>query len=132
MLTVNELRINNLVLLRGIKSKADVIVGLRMSNSEDEVLLAHEGWVKIKDLEPISLRADLLAIFEFYPNRDHTYYEGRDFSLKHDQATGTFYYERIEVKYVHQLQNLHFALFGSELPLFTARDPQVINLEAFL
>jgi hypothetical protein len=132
MLTVNELRINDLLLVPGVKYKVDVIVGIRVSGSEDEVLLAHEGWKKIKDLEPIPLRAELLAIFEFYPNKDYTYYEGRDFSLKHNQVTGAFYYERMQIMYVHQLQNLHFALFGRELPLHPSGDPQVIDWEAFL
>ena len=131
MLTVNELRINNLILVPGVKYKVDIIVGIRVSSTEDEVLLAHEGWKKIKYLEPISLDTELLTIFEFYPNNDHTYYEGRDFSLKHNQATGEFYYERMQIKYVHELQNLHFELFGHELPLYTSGDPQVINLEAF-
>lgn len=132
MLTVNELRINNLILLPGVKYKVDVIVGIRVSSTEDEVLLAHEGWKKIKDLEPISIRAELLAIFEFYPNRDYTYYEGRDLSLKHNQVTGAFYYERMQIMYVHQLQNLYFALFDRELSLYSSGDPQVINWESFL
>ena len=131
MLTVNELRTNNLILIPGVVKKTDVIVGIRVSGTKGEVLLAHEGWKEIKELEPISLRSELLAIFEFYPNRDYTYFEGRDFSLKHNRVTGAFYYERMQIKYVHQLQNLHFALFGSELP-YTSADPHVINWEAFL
>jgi len=132
MLTVNDLRINNLILVPGVTYKVDVVVGIRVSTTEDEVLLAHEGWKKIKDIEPISLRAELLAIFEFYPNRDNTYYEGRDFSLKHNHVTGALHYERMQIMYVHQLQNLHFGLFGRELPLYTSGDPQVINWDAFL
>lgn len=116
----------------GVKYKADVIVGIRLSDAEDEVLLAHEGWKMIKVIELMSIRGELLAFLEFYPNGDYTYYEGRYFSIKHNYVSGALYYEKMEITYVHQLQNLHFALFGSELPLHTPADYQIIDWDAFL
>ena len=132
MLYANDLRVNNIFIIHGVKETVDVVTGLRISANGDEALMAHEGWKKISELIPIWLNPNLLDIFEFYANDNFTFYEGREFSLKYVQNTESFYYEGRHIRYVHELQNLYYALCGSEAPLYTSGDPHAINLNDFL
>ena len=127
----NELRIGNLVdtINRGGEvhlpnSGAVKILQIGVFNSEylnpDEVPECTE-WVKIPntDLTPIPLTEEWLERlgFKFKEGDDgpNTWAQrAGDIFVTLSKYHGKFYYQR-QVEYVHQLQNLYFALTGTEL-----------------
>lgn len=82
----------------------------------------------IHDFEPITITEDWLLMFGFERTEtdtggNYSYYNGviylhSDFSLSlfngHSDENDTPYFSP-ELKYIHQLQNLYFALTGEEL-----------------
>lgn len=108
-LKANELRIGNFYDHNGFVNEAT-------PNTIEEVWIAERSWVK-----PIPLTEEWLLKFGFecvFTNDDHHYYlESIDLSLDRSyQPFGIGKY-KLKFEYVHQLQNLYFALTGEELIL---------------
>ena len=107
----NELRIGNLVLINNKVIELD-------SRMFHAIIHGFEGY----DPEPIPLTEEWLLRFGFHYTNDEWivlfWVNGRViFTIEH---TGKIFIEaktRVHIKYVHQLQNLYFALSGSELVL---------------
>jgi hypothetical protein len=85
----------------------------------DEILCNFEGnegdvWeFNPKDLDGILLSYEWLANFGFKKEGMHQLWKSVDFWVQETQVG--FFYNGIEINYVHQLQNLYFALTGKEL-----------------
>jgi hypothetical protein len=117
-----ELRIGNFVAL----SETDMLfkvesissTGLDVSNDDEET------WIEIESFEPVPLTEEWLLRFGFEKKRQSgriydycyikngLYYAPMDF---HRWVYKNKSLEDVEIKYLHQLQNLHFALTGKEL-----------------
>jgi hypothetical protein len=70
-------------------------------------------------MKPITLNEDWLIDFGFYQvelDNGEKYYQNYRFRLNCNY-NGFYYSRNLDVKYVHQLQNLYFALIGVELEL---------------
>jgi hypothetical protein len=86
---------------------------------KDEILCNFEGneadpWdFAPKDLDGIPLTDEWLANFGFKKEGMHQLWMSVDFWVQETKVG--FFYNGIEIKHVHQLQNLYFALTGKEL-----------------
>ena len=119
MLKATDFRINNLV-----QDDLGNLLKVKKLDGEDITLKVVDrskfplevGWKPY----PIPLTEEWLFKFGFKlveSHDDHLYYlEETDFSLNRSFQFNN-YYKRIELKYVHQLQNLYFALTGEELTI---------------
>lgn len=116
----NELRIGNLILFSegGIEFIVDTISekGLNVHNDIESI------WIEIETFEPIPLTEEWLLKFGFEIQHNTPFYSmvaRKDgFNLKVDITGNLFFsegYFNVQPKYVHQLQNLYFALTGKEL-----------------
>jgi hypothetical protein len=113
----NELRIGNLVLSKGVPVQIEEIMW--------ETVRHCFGEFPIDYVEPIPLTEEWLLKFGFEIKLDNFNWnagiginEIGDFklALRHTDNFGWFYKSRCTpIKYVHQLQNLYFALTGEEL-----------------
>jgi hypothetical protein len=118
-----ELRVGNL-LLNPYSDEPEIVDRIKRStalNTEWEVNEEHPDFFK-----PIPLTEEWLLKFGF---RDNTlayeiYKQVGDagYSLVDDVGDGSIWYVP-PVKYVHQLQNLYFALTGTELELSVKESP---------
>jgi hypothetical protein len=123
---VNELRVGNLVRANCIY-EGQVKTFKRLNETLD-VLFFSDGnkWETgefLSDCDPVELTEEWLTnlgfeetyngLFDKIPSR------GFHYSTKTNRVTTTKYNQwlEIEIKYVHQLQNLYFALRGEELQL---------------
>jgi hypothetical protein len=120
----NELRIGNFIKDSGGKV-------LRISWFERNKV-CQEMWTQNKDMElhplteyfdsirPISLTKEWIDRFDWF-SIDEDKYTFRDIEYYQISEEGSLYftnrYTCTEIKYVHQLQNLYFALTGEELDL---------------
>lgn len=113
-----ELRIGNLVLYSDSEGEdyQETKVGFGdfsfMSDIEKNALRAYEYY------KPIPLTYEWLEKFGFEELNNGTGYEKSNVKISNDFYWSIFgeTAKQAEVKYVHQLQNLYFALTGSELP----------------
>ena len=84
----------------------------RVPHTDDVKLWIHE-------VEPITLTKDWLIRLDFKPWREHTYKRGGFIIVSFKTETivddTRFTYHMTELKYVHQLQNMYFAVNYSEL-----------------
>lgn len=136
----NELRIGNFVKVNygGVSIICDVakvifneifVKGI-MDDDKCEFVFAGDPEKyagKEKGFEPISLTEEWLLKFGFdkvLPRNDKMYYRLNDYFVIEDSRVfllGDDAFEilklRQEIKYVHQLQNLYFALTGEELTI---------------
>lgn len=75
---------------------------------------------KVSNIEPIPLTEDWLLMFGFDYLDSLSMYEKNGFGFKKSDIN-TIHYDyglcSLSIKYVHQLQNLYFALTGDELEL---------------
>ncbi len=122
----NELQLGNLVHIKNYDAKwCKVILIGKYKIGHESPLLDHEE-SKIEDLEPIKLTEDILLKCGFklstpnqYINHQHWYNEDTDIEFNHELVCriyeGNGYVYVNYIKYLHQLQNLHFALTGKEL-----------------
>ncbi len=109
-----ELRIGNLVLRKAF---------LPENNNYHEITVTHndiEACVRsFADFEPIPLTEKWLLKFGF-EHREFSFDRGSFFLSKRTGKNEYLYQahtNRFQVKYVHQLQNLYFALTGCELEI---------------
>ena len=121
---VNELRIGNLV----TESLGEIlrIVSLSIDNNIQNICARGKNaaiW-GMSGLNPIPLTTEILEKcgFKFDKNRP---YDMNNYGVDMDEKNLHFYYDSItlnfngfgNVQYVHQLQNLYFALTGEELTI---------------
>ncbi len=120
----NELRISNLVSTEG---------EILTVKSVSKTVASFEGkdyWILLKDCEPIQLTEDWLIRFGFeklLPNIEdeikdelRTVIIFRKIPLTYNTSNGWWMNSskiKIQLDYVHQLQNLYFALTGTELTI---------------
>ena len=120
-MTANELRIGNLILVDGEITEITGIKKSTVSFSDGFQMFIAGG------IEPIPLTEEWLLKFGFdkvLPRNDKMYYRLNDYFVIEDSRfflLGDDAFEilklRQEIKYVHQLQNLYFALTGEELTI---------------
>ena len=111
----NELRIGNLVNYLGNTTKVNSISGT------DKFYIAtySSGIFHESNFEPIPLTEEWLLKFGF-EQREFSFDKGSFFLSKRTGKDGFLYQahtNRFQVKHVHQLQNLYFALTNQELTL---------------
>lgn len=114
----NELRFGNIVYA---KNEIETIIGIERQRV---VVFANgmingEG-VEYKDIKGIPLTADLLRRFGFTAIEDSNYYDdqyGNQLYFKGDSAIWVFNSHPIrhDIKYLHELQNIYYALIGAEI-----------------
>lgn len=122
----SELRLGNFVLFASEGKQFTVkelsIGGIEVSNTEELV------WIEIEEFEGIPLSEEWLEKFGFDSKASTTWSEGPDNPIDYKvYKKGRFTYNTFQEawwynglleyqpKYVHQLQNLYFALTGQEL-----------------
>lgn len=113
----NELRIGNLV----TDKDGEVLEVFNILQSYVRVYIDNELedlQLSYSDLKPIPLTEDLLLKFGFVKNSTSWTNWRRPNHTKEVRigfVNKLNYYNGLEIKYVHQLQNLYFALTGEEL-----------------
>ena len=110
---VNELRIGNFVQLNTNITQVDVI-------DYNQIIATEFGLIELKYIKPIPLTEEWLLKFGFYKNDELFTIEWNEFSFSiFDFDNGKFAinnsFNYVDIIYVHQLQNLYFALTGEEL-----------------
>jgi hypothetical protein len=110
----NELRIGNLVLIPYNKSnKKEGFYEVTIS-----AVGGFGGYIGPEDYQPISLTEEWLLKFGFISNPYEDRYEKGVLHVECDKTKGEtqLWIENMpHIKYVHELQNLYFALTGEEL-----------------
>ena len=91
---------------------------VRLSNTHQET----SGKYSLKQIKPIEIHKDWLLDFGFKkdPNRHYRIYHGRNVPVRLWEISEDDWVcvkSNARVKYVHQLQNLFFALTGEELTI---------------
>lgn len=120
MINARELRIGNWVniTLQGVNGDIKV-------SEIDSGGIMHEGWVIGSDkIYPVELTKEWLLRFGFekYPDNSFLLNEkilmqkDGSFHIGNDETDEPFHIN-YPILYVHQLQNLHFAVYGEELQL---------------
>ena len=105
-----ELRIGNWVNAFGIEQ--EILIGVFYSKGADVWFVDH---LEIKDIEPIPLTPEWLEGFGFKPLVNDWQIKGM---IIHTRKRGYVVNTRTQViKYVHQLQNLYYALTNTELEI---------------
>lgn len=114
----NEIRLGNLFKCYNF----DLTIG--SINKEYVGHITNEGGFLITDLEPIPLTEEWLVKFGFYESETNGEYWLPKLAFIKKNEYGFFVYkirkgltEISKFQYVHQLQNLYFALTGEELTL---------------
>ena len=116
-----ELRIGNYVShYVGDDLKVDVIadVGYHLLSSPKSITSRKDSDV-VKSLEPIPLTEEWLLKFGFDKLEgwdDTFFFQLNDVQILEYNVSG-YDYDGVNIKHVHQLQNLYFALTGEELKL---------------
>ena len=126
MIQINELRIGNLIRVNGILSKIEII-----NNELDEVYFLGEDFYHSDfccNIEPIQITEEWLlklgfsVLNESSSGKRYGYVINGVFDSdltftfwKTTREAGKFFRRDLELKSVHQLQNLYFALTGAEL-----------------
>ena len=114
MLKNNELRIGNLV-----NSKNDGIISItNISEKSVAVIEAHcYNHIPVEFISPIPLTEEWLLKFGFEFNEDERVYQKKEIRIEliDEDFIFSYFFGIVYLKYVHQLQNLFFALTGAEL-----------------
>lgn len=119
---LNELRIGSKVYYNGTHKEEGTVTGV--TEYLDGSCLVNlngraNGLYKIEELSPIPITEEILLKCGFFKEEDRSYrwYLGEYFT--YDLDDGGFKYEgawiRPLIKYLHELQNLYFALTQTEL-----------------
>lgn len=109
----NELRIGNIVLYAGQQCK---VLGI---DEDTSIYLERCGWVAVEDLQPIPINKNILLSFGI-KEQTNIHYKIEDLLLLKysDKYVVSINLQEIAtIKYVHELQNLFFALKGEELKI---------------
>lgn len=131
MIDAKELRLGNYLCINGVPQRI-----LAFTPNESETTIVGTAYFKIvfahykhgdpyetysdEEVEPVQLTSEWLLKFGFIKKYNYEYHFSKSpFSvilnpLKHDFLFNNFVVST-EIKYLHQLQNLYFALTGTEL-----------------
>jgi hypothetical protein len=107
MIKASELRIGNLIHKYG-----EVLVF-----SLQSFLNVYKKQNGFEEYKPIPLTEEWLLKFGFVYLKGHGWVVGDVFSFNINDSFELDWYEQAPLKYVHQLQNLYFALTGKELTI---------------
>ena len=112
---VSELRVGNLIQW---ESTGDIesVIDIKTLRLKNPII----NNIHIKDCKPIPLTEEWLLKFGFVSNPYQDRYENEFIHVECNKTRGIteLWIERMpHIKYVHQLQNLYFALTGQELEL---------------
>ncbi len=126
MITASELRVGNALMVTATDTM-DNHISFVVSISKDEIRVSRDDdygmGCDLDGLLPIPLTPEILEKCGFEKSKNHSL----DYFKK--SVTGNAFFFRIgrpfkhenrfypEVKYLHQIQNLYFALTGDELPV---------------
>jgi hypothetical protein len=119
-LTANELRIGNLI------NYWEYVSGVWKISKVDWADIKIQSIDPIDNYRPIPLTEEWLLKFGFevntdYASEDNNWYDYLKNYVRISMPYFTYNFENgeseIEIKYVHQLQNLYFALTGEELTI---------------
>jgi hypothetical protein len=107
----NELRIGNWVMVFPVKNPQQVCDVMFDSVNTESVFGQHYG-----EVEPIQLTEEWLLKFGFISNPHSNEFYGKNM-IFHNwmKDRGYISWGFTQIEYVHQLQNLYFALTGEEL-----------------
>lgn len=119
MITANELRLGNLVNFMEddtIFTVEEIVTdGIGVHNEEEST------WIEIDQFSGIPLTEEWLLKFGFTWSHYHQDTAQREYYGINEyyvcKLNNRFYYENTKLEYIHQLQNLVFALTGTELEL---------------
>jgi len=115
----SELRIGNYVMDRGNKVLLIDHWEYKDKISEKRIDGYHPFTEYVEHLQPIPLTEEWLFKFGFEIGYNKTKMLDvycKDFGFLIERSNGgNFYYKKVYVQHVHQLQNLYFALSGEEL-----------------
>lgn len=120
MIQANELRIGNYVASDHFKDR-DVIVKVRLIGQEQAIVehpnglsdpLLYKG-----EMRPIKLTEEILLMCGFDIKSVPYHCINGNVVLYHSKGDFLYKYTGIEIKHLHQLQNLYFALTGKELEI---------------
>lgn len=118
MIRANEFRIGNWVEARDGKNKSYVQVDgflfwhFQLANADGGQA------IEINSVYPIPLTSEILEACGFELKEDRYFEKGRVVIYDFGGGIYTLYqYVLPEIKYLHQLQNLYFALTGTELEI---------------
>lgn len=114
MISANELRIGNYVLFANVEGFVCAITEEHISFEGIEMWHC-DGYYEFQLIDKIPLTEEWLFKFRFVDVYDTERHWLNKIQL--DQIGMAFYYNGILIKYVHQLQNLYFALTGHELKI---------------
>lgn len=126
MIKTNELRIGNLVFLNDKQKVWEIMDGFDIDemteNSTVDPIPITEDWLLKAGFEKDDTGVDMFDqdYYEWYQKEFPiigVLCQSSDKSYLFDENTDT-----IRIKYVHQLQNLHFAICGEEL-VFSSTEP---------
>ena len=118
MIKTNELRVGNYVLFSGFQTRIkpyDFSTQCRGLNGRE-----------MPNIDPIEITEKHITDFGFISRKSDKKFDLDDFSVKvNKKGSAYFYFDNFCVAgfgYVHQLQNLYFALCGKEL-VFSSTEP---------
>jgi len=121
-MTANELRIGNWVMDDDESYEIFQVASIEKGEEETEgMYFINGGW--IDDVLPIPLTEEWLLKFgfekddPFFTNMDSYSFNGLTMEFYKKECQFHYQGADIEFKYVHQLQNLYFALTGEELEI---------------
>lgn len=121
MIQANELRLGNWVDYKGKYYQIyDGIRSLSIDDLDSESLDSHLKNIKLLDLRPIPITEEILLKCGFERLGKYTFVcDNALMQLEIDVITNKLVHSilAIEVKYLHQLQNLYYFLCGKELEI---------------
>lgn len=126
MIQPNELRLLNWVKLNDEDLFCKVLVIDNFGLSVDIVKTKEITWIEYEQFSPVELTPDILEAAGWYWNNEADCYEHSDvrMSMNHNSISGWTMFNYVlkakitnKIFYLHQLQNLYFALTGEELQI---------------
>lgn len=121
MINPKELRIGNWMLRSDGKDIGTLsYIQIASINDIDKVIRdVDEGGYTYLDIRPISLTPEILQKIGFIDelDNDRPWLPGSDYEYHLDTNELHFRTSTVKVNFVHQFQNIHFALTGEELKI---------------
>lgn len=117
---IKELRVGNCVFQPYLKTE-NIVLGLKGDFILTDCVVADGGWVTNTIYEPVPLTEEWLLEIGFKGDGE-IYWKGwlkirKCFNEDKGFEIPEYHDKHVSIKYAHQLQNLYFALTGTELIL---------------